>query len=134
MVDEFFKSFLEGSNIKTPEAVLEAFINKFSGTVNTEWFKVEDLYEAVFYHNGIEKIAKFSGDGTWHETGINTDKDLIPSAVKSAAEKNGEIMSSIEFRTAGSSKFEIVVRDSQMNRFLLIINDSGKLIKNKPII
>ena len=134
MVDAFFKSFLEGSSITAPDIVLGAFASIFPEAFNIEWLRNGDLYEAIFYDKDVEKIAKFNTKGSWLETGINREVNLIPLTIKSEAEKFGEIMNSIEFKTTDSRKFEIIVRDSRMNRFLLIISDSGDLINNRPII
>ncbi len=131
MSADFFNLFLEGSRIAAPDSVLESFRDRFPEALNIEWFRNGDLFEAIFHEHGIEKISKFSAGGSWIETGINLGIERIPADVSSTAETKGEIMNAIEFKTMTSKKFEIIVRDSHMNRFLLMISSSGDLVKSR---
>lgn len=134
MARDFFKSFFEKNFTKTPKPVQDSFKVKFPQAYNVEWHKHEAYYEAIFYINEIEIISKFEPDGTWIETGTNRDVSEIPNKIRQVSEIYGEIMNSIEFERSDSKKFEIIVRDTQLNRFLLIVDENGEVLKNKPMV
>jgi len=134
MSELFFKSWLTANATKAPEIVSKSFRMKFHGAINVEWFKTEDCYEAVFYDNDIEKISRFSHNGDWVETRTNLDMTALNDSVRHSAESFGEIMNAILIELPGLKKYEIIIRDKQLSRFLLILSDKGEMIKNQPII
>jgi hypothetical protein len=133
MSEIFFKSWLTGDAITAPEIVKESFKTKFGGAINVEWFRTDDCYEAIFYDNEIEKISKFSHEGSWIETRTNLDITVLNTDIKNPAEQCGEIMNAILIEMQDLKKYEIIIRDKQLNRFLLMLSDTGRIIKNQPI-
>lgn len=133
MAKDFFKSFFEKNIIRIPKEVLETFKDKFPFAYNVEWHKHKDCFEAIFYDNEIEIISKFNKEGIWIETSTNRDVSEIPENIRASAEIYGEIMNSIEFESPDSRKYEIIVRDTQLIRYLLIVNENGEIQKNDPI-
>ena len=107
---------------------------KFPGAINVEWFQTENDFEAVFYDNDTEKIARFSPEGEWIETRINLDITGLNNNIRISAEQHGEMMNAILIELHDEKKYEVIVRDEQLNRFLLILSDSGEIIKNQPIV
>jgi hypothetical protein len=134
MAKDFFKSLFERNIMKPPRKTMESFRRKYPGAHNIEWHKHEDVYEAIFYIDEIEIISKFSSAGKWLETGTNLHIHEIPENIKAAAELHGEIMNSIEFEREGLKKYEIIIRDTQLTRYLLIITEQGEIIKHDAIV
>ncbi|HJX71306.1 MAG TPA: hypothetical protein VJ346_05120 [Bacteroidales bacterium] len=134
MSEIFFKLWPTGSAISAPEIVRKSFNVKFPGAINIEWFQTEDSYEAVFYDADIEKISRFSQNGSWIETRTNLDITVLNTNVKISAERYGEIMNAILIELHDEKKYEVITRDKQLNRFLLILSHLGEIINNQPII
>ncbi|NJK85641.1 MAG: hypothetical protein HC906_06425 [Bacteroidales bacterium] len=109
---------------------MESFKSRFPDAYNIEWHKSTDYYEAIFYKGDVEHIAKFRVDGTCYETGINLDTAKLPEFIKQTASNHGEIMNAIEFDRNGLKEYEIIVRDTQLNRSLLIINQKGDVLEH----
>lgn len=133
MVENSFKLFFKGDVVPEPDIVREAFIRNFPDAINIEWLRIDKIYEAIFYDGSIEKIAKFTENGEWIETMTNLDVTVLDGKVRKSAEQYGEIMSSIEIETEELKKFEIIIRDKQLNRFLLIMSSNGEVQSNNLI-
>lgn len=73
----------------TPEAVLEAFSEKFPEIVKPKW-KEEDnnIWEANFVIKGVKYRADFEADGSWVETERDLIFDQLPLEVRAAIELN----------------------------------------------
>ncbi|MBN2214579.1 MAG: hypothetical protein JW723_10065 [Bacteroidales bacterium] len=133
MSENFFKSWLTGNAISTPETVRKFFNLGFPGAKNVEWFKTEDYYEAVFYEDDIEKICRFGTGGDWIETRINLDIADLNNNIRINAEQHGEIMNAILIELPDGKKYEVIIRNMQLKRYLLILAHSGEIIDNQPI-
>lgn len=134
MSEYFFTSWLEGNAISAPEIVRRSFDEKFPEAINVEWFQAEELYEAVFYDDDIEKISRFSPDGDWIETRTNLDITVLGNQIKVTAEKHGEIMNAILIEQQDGEKYEVIISDRLLKRYLLILSQSGKMILNQQIV
>ena len=133
MSENFFKLFFKGDFTVPPVVVRNSFSEKFPDAINVEWVKMDKDFEAIFYENNTEKIAIFKDDGKWLETKINLDVITLNPVIKNNAEKSGEIMNSIEIETDEAVNYEIIIRDKQLNRYLLILSSTGELKSNTPI-
>lgn len=134
MSEVFPGSLLEGNKIIAPVPVDKSFKTRFPGAINIEWFRFEDMYEAVFYENGTEKICKLSYEGEWIETRTNLDTSFLELKLKASAEQFGEIMNSILIESEDLNKYELITRDRQLNRFLLLLDESGEVINIQQIV
>jgi hypothetical protein len=134
MSESIFTSWLKGNTISAPENVRKSFSEKFPEAINVEWFQAEELYEAVFYDDDIEKISRFSPEGDWIETRTNLDIAVLGNHIKVAAEQHGEIMNAILIEQHGGKKYEVIISDTLLKRSLLILSQSGKMISNQQIV
>ena len=134
-MSEFFSApWFKGNAISAPEIVGRSFDEKFPEAINVEWFQTEELYEAVFYDNDIEKISRFSPEGDWIETRTNLDIEVLGNGIKETAEQHGEIMNAILIEQHDGEKYEVIISDRQLKRFLLILSRSGEVISNQLIV
>lgn len=134
MSETFPGSLLQGNKIVAPVPVDKSFRIKFPGAINVEWFVVEDVYEAIFYENDTEMICKLGYDGEWIETRTNLDTSFLEMNIKTSAEQYGEIMNSILIESLALKRYELIIRDKQLNRFLLLLDESGEVINVQQII
>lgn len=114
-----------------PEKVKETLSTQFPGALNVEWDSKEGVYEAVFYMDEIEFIAKISEEKGIIEYKKNLRLDELPSQIIGECVKSGEIMNAIAITKGNSVFFEVIVRDKKMERSALMLDKAGKLLENK---
>ena len=120
------------TSVTLPAPVKIAFAEKFGESLNVEWLQTDDFYEAIFYLEEIEHIARFDSTGKILNVKKNLSIHSIPSHIKEKAAKHGELMNVIEIYEDEIVAYELIVRDETLIRFSLLLNEKGGLIhKNK---
>lgn len=121
------------SNVSVPDEVKQSFLEKFGDSINVEWLHSDDFYEAIFYLGDIEHIAHFDSLGSL----INLKKNLsivsTPEHIKAKAAQHGELMNVIEIRENEVVGYELIVRDKELIRFSLLLNERGGLIQKTKL-
>ncbi len=116
------------SSVTLPQTVIDSFSIKFGESLNVEWLQTDDFYEAIFYLEEIEHIARFDSTGKI----INQKKNLpihsTPQHIKDKAAVHGELMNVIEICETEIVGYELIVRDDALIRFSLLLNEKGGLI------
>lgn len=128
-----FGKILKGAVVRIPAPVKEGFRVNFVDTRNIEWSRIKGLYEVIFYHEGKEKIARFDPDGTLLEYRINLQLETISPSVRDKAVSEGEIMNCIEFHSVDTIRYEFIVRDENLVRYLLLTDMSGNKIRKEKL-
>jgi len=127
-VKNFFQKILSGGkSTPVPANVKASFTQHFPEPLNTEWQKAGDQFEAVFYKDELEHIARFKADGEISCLKINLPLDSLPEIVYQAAKKHGELMNAISILCNGKRKYELIVRDLDLNRYFLLISPNGEV-------
>ena len=83
-MEKLFINLTDRNSIVPPESVEEAMIRHFSDAVNLEWFFENGLYEAIFYLDNREYIAKFDSNAKLTDYRINLSLDEIPENIAQA--------------------------------------------------
>lgn len=118
---------------KVPAKIKNLLFSAFPEAKNVEWESREDGYEAVFYVNEVEHIARITEkDGL---TGFkkNLKPEELPEAVSTECQKAGEIMNAIAIHTKNKILYEVIVRDHEFNRTLLLVSETGELLETNEI-
>lgn len=116
-----------------PEKVKSRLTEHFPEALNIEWEKKKDNYEAIFYVNEVEHIAKISEKNGLLEYKKNLKLDELPEVVSDECKKSGEIMNAIANYLEDNLFYEVIVRDKEFSRSLLLLNKDGKLLKSERI-
>ncbi len=133
-IKNFFLKILNGSKgINIPEAVTESFNKQFNNPLNVEWIKADGFFEAVFYENEHEHIARFSPEGKRISMKINLPLDIVPEVIKKTAEKHGELMNAIAIHLENEIKYELIIRDKKLIRYFLLLNSNGEVIEKEKL-
>ena len=127
-MEDFLKKVIEGSGIPAPESCLLSFNTNFINAINVEWFKKENHYEAIFYRDNLEHIALFDFAGDLMEYRQNLPVHYLPEHIRETAAGKGEIMSSVMRNKGNRLEYEIIVRNKELNRFLLTFSDNGNIV------
>jgi hypothetical protein len=118
---------------KIPDHIKSQLLQEFPDAINVDWDEKDDFFEAVFYINGSEYIAKISRDSELTSYQKNLKLDELPDEISSKCHPFGEIMNVIAIHTNKNDLYEVIVRDKDFNRTLLLLSNSGELLNSKRI-
>ena len=134
MEGNLLNKIISGSNIEPPKLINDVFLKEFKNAMNTEWYIKEDIYEAVFYLNEIEHIVHYNNSGVLIDKRKNLLIKDIPKYIEEVASNKGEIMNAVEISyLQDEPKYNIIVRNSELNRFMLLINNGGIIVEEKML-
>lgn len=133
-IKNFFQKIFSGSREpEVPKAVQQKFAEQFDQSINVEWQKAGDQFEAVFYRDDLEHIATYQSDGVMSCLKINLPLNDLPEMVAETVHKEGELMNAIQIDCNGGLQYELIVRDDELNRYFLLLTESGKVIKKEKL-
>lgn len=92
-----------------------------------------NYWEAIFYEKKVEKIARFDIEGKLLEHRVNLMGNAIPATISKALKDHHEIMNCIAIHSTGSVQYELIVRDKDLTRFLILIDQAGQIIKEEKL-
>jgi hypothetical protein len=111
-----------------PEPVRDELEKHFPNAINVEWEHKKNDYEAIFYLNDIEHIARISEAGELTEYKKNLWPEELPEAIAARSREMGEVMNSIAIFKSGACFHEVIIRDTLFKRKLLLFDEAGNLL------
>jgi len=132
-VENFFKNILNDNTITPPEPILNHFQKKFANAVFVEWYSDNEFYEAIFYEDDFERIAKYDLDNNFINVKTNISPNLLPESIKEKDLSYGELMNCIIIDNKKEKDYEIIYRDSELIRYLLFLDQNGTEIKHQKL-
>lgn len=129
----FLKSVFEGTGISPTKVCLQAFAQNFEKAINVEWYDKKDYFEAIFYKDNIEHIAMFDKTGNLLEYKLYLPEGYLPELIKNKVEAKGEIMNTVMRNKGNKVEYEVIVRDKELNRYVLTLSDVGSLCEEKKL-
>ncbi len=130
-MERLFNNLITGNTVSPPDHVIETVYNEFENPINIEWYVKNDIYEAIFYENNQEHIARINSKGILVDYRINLPLDSLPGKIKTFVELKGEIMNVVSINDKINISYEIIVRDSKLNRYMIIVNNKGIITEEK---
>lgn len=124
---------LKFSSVSLPAKVKNSFFEKFGDSLNVEWLRTDDFYEAIFYREEIEHIARFDSTGKLLNLKRNLPIHVTPVHIKTKAADHGELMNVIEISENEIVGYELIIRDEELIRFSLLLNEKGGLIQKSKL-
>jgi hypothetical protein len=131
-VDFFSKIFGDGKTGPSRK-IREGLSKRFPDARSVEWNNQNGVFEAIFYDQDLEKIARFDHEGKLLEIRINLSPEDIPATVKASIDRELEIMNCIVADNNTSIFYELIVRNQSLVRFLIIVDESGAIKKNEKL-
>lgn len=130
-MENFLKKVIEGNGIRPTKVCTEAFNDNFRNAINVDWSQKGTDYEAVFYLDNIEHIAVFDMTGGLVKYKMYLTDKFLPVLIKENIEAKGEIMNVVCINERNSISYEVIIRDSELKRYLILINQLGKIISER---
>jgi len=128
----FTKIFNIG-NVLPSKQVRQGLLLQFPKARSVEWTDHRDYWEAIFYDKKVEKIARIDNRGKLIEYRVNLTGDAIPDTISKSLNNNHEIMNCIAIYTSGSIQYELIVRDNDLTRSLIILDQAGQIINEEKL-
>jgi hypothetical protein len=128
-----FSKLFRFVQVSPPEKVKDSFMEKFGESINIEWLQTEDCFEAIFYLDDVEHIAHFDSSGKLHNLKKNLSILSSPEQIKQKAAQYGELMNVIEIIEDEVVGYEIIIRDEDLIRYSLLLNEKGGLIQKSKL-
>jgi len=128
-----FRKIVMAAVVRVPATVRDGFNATFKGAKNIEWSRHRGLFEVIFYHEEKEMIARFDREGTLLEYRINLQLSAIDHSVRGKASSEGEIMNCIEVHSLDEVRYEFIVRDKKLKRYLLLTDIEGNRIMKEKL-
>jgi hypothetical protein len=128
----FLKIFKSQSK-SIPEEVSKQLQISFPNAKNIDWEIKGEIFEAIFYLNDIEHIAKISQNGNLIEYKKNLWIEELPESVKIGGNSLGEIMNVIVIYVGSEKFYELIVRNEKLDRFEYLFNEHGVVLKSKNL-
>lgn len=113
--------------------IREGLSKRFPDARSVEWNNHKGVFEAIFYDNELEKIARFDHEGKLIECRINVSSGDIPAIVKASIGNELEIMNCIVADNNASIFYELIVRNQSLVRFLIIVDEGGAIRSNEKL-
>ena len=129
----FQKIFISNKEIQVPEIIKQNFKVQFSDSLNTEWQKNSDNFEVVFYKDELEHIATYNNEGIIICMKINLPLSDVPEIINQAARNQGELMNAILIECNESKEYELIVRDKQLIRYTILLDDNGSILYKEKL-
>jgi hypothetical protein len=132
-MNDFFHKLIRGDTTAPPEPVLASLHENFSRPYNIEWLRRDQYYEAIFYIFNREYLARFRKDGGLVDYKVNMPVESLPSKILGKVRSRGEIMNAVVIHAGSGVRYEIIYRDRELNRFLLLIDENTVVISEKAL-
>jgi len=133
IVKKELMNIIESNAINVPKACTEALEKSFSRAINIDWQQVQANFEAIFYQDDLEYIALFQADGMLIEYRKIVPAGYLPFAIRQLVLEKGEVMNRLMVNRGNELFYEVIYRDEALNRFMLLINDQGNIIKHQKL-
>lgn len=130
---DFFSKIYRDSKTGPSRKIREGLSKRFPDARSVEWNNQNGVFEAIFYDQDLEKIARFDPDGKLIECRINLSPEDIPATVKASIDRDLEIMNCIVADNNASIFYELIVRNQSLARFLIIVDESGEIKRNEKL-
>lgn len=127
------KNLFQRKNLRLPADVLKRFADSFHKSINIEWSKAGKVYEALFYENELEKIARFDKKGNLIEIRTNISTSDLPNDLINLANSHGELMNAIQILRDNQTFHEIIVRQDAVKRYMLLVDQYGEILKKEKL-
>ncbi|WP_421878993.1 hypothetical protein [Marinoscillum sp.] len=125
---QFIQNLLNGSREQPPASCMDTFRSSFTDAIAQEWSLVGEHYEVVFYRNSLEHTARFTQNGVLLDYRLKLTADLLPPAILKTVRAKGELMNSVLMNMGRSIVYEMIIRDSNLNRYQLELNELGEVL------
>ena len=130
---KIFQHIFRNDNPEIPRIVEKNFKSLFKHANSIEWISSSNEYEALFYDKGIEKIARFSSNGSLIEVRVNHSPQDFDRFRLSPQYFESTIMNYIEINKEDSTFHELIIKQADFKRLLILLNNKYEIVKEEVL-
>ncbi len=130
-VSNIFSVLFRKPKFHPPKKIQQHLLDKFPDIINVEWNKNDDNFEAIFYKDNVEYIAILNTEGQLIEYRKFLPVDYMPEVIKTELLTKGEIMDVVMINKGNGFTYEVILRDKELIRFLLLIDETGNILEER---
>jgi len=133
-MDDLIKKIFSGDGPEPPEPVVRSLNEQFGDDLlNLEWSSNHGLFEALFYFEMKEHLARFLKSGEMLEYRVNLPREDWPGFLTAITGERGEIMNVLEVHTPEQQFFDIIVRDNKLLRSEISMDSEGRIVSERTL-
>jgi hypothetical protein len=125
-----FGKIFQSQSKQIPGKVKKQLDKSFPGAKNIDWEIKNDIFEAIFYLDDVEHIAKFMKEGSVLEYKKNLWLNELPAQINKSGGAFGEIMNGIVVNRDNVLFYELIIRDTKLDRYVYLFDDKGNLMES----
>lgn len=129
----FFTRLFRKPAFTPPKNVLDAFTLLFPEVINIEWSLAKELYEVIFYKDQVENIAVFNQSASLIMHKMFLSEEYLPEPIKEILTHKGEIMNVVMINHGNLLTYEIIFRDTQLNRYVVTFDILGNMVEQHAL-
>ncbi|MEQ8581586.1 hypothetical protein [Marinoscillum sp.] len=127
------KKVIDGNEVTPPASCLLTFDKNFPKAISIDWSEREAKFEAIFYQEDIEYIAVFHPQGLLEKYTMYLTPELLPVSIKTHMDQLGEIMNAVLINEGNQLLYEVIIRDADLKRYMLIVDQLGKILEERKL-
>jgi hypothetical protein len=132
-MSEFLKRVIGSTGFQPPRPCLNSFLREFGDAVRTDWSVRDTYYEAIFYKDSLEHIACYDSEGILLEYRMFLPREYLPSCILDQLADRGEVMNSVLINQGNSIQYEVIIRDQEEKRYLLLYSGTGRVLEESRL-
>jgi hypothetical protein len=129
----FWNKIFKGSVFNPPRQIVDAFELLFPNSINTEWSKNADQFEAIFYKDQVECIATFNKDAGLLVHKMYLNENYLPETIKAELATKGEIMNVVLINRGNTVTYEVIYRDKNLIRYVIEYDIIGGVVNDRKL-
>lgn len=90
-------------------------------------------YEALFYENKLERIARFDQSGNLIEVRTNISPMDTAALKNDQVRQMGDLMNYIQIKRGERTTHELIIRRPDHTRLLILLDDTYAIIRQEPL-
>ena len=127
----FYQKILIHNTAIIPSSIEKRFRDFFRHPKCVEWSKTGDHFEALFFENSHEKIARFDQSGKLLEIRTNQPPLEFAAPENHPVRAKGDLMNYIQIQSGKSSFHELIIRKPDLKRILVFLDDRYEIIREE---
>ena len=129
----FYSNLFHHTSSDIPQKVEKTFKKTFHRPVDVEWIVTGNDFEALFYENKQERIARFDPSGNLIEVRTNITPLDQHAIVNPTVREMGDLMNYIQIDRSGNITHELIIKKPDFTRILVLLNDKFEVIRQESL-
>lgn len=133
IMDKLLKQLVDGTGVTPPPLCAQSFASKYPQAINPEWQIRGERFEVIFHLETTEYVAEFDSNGLLVKYTMQLTVESLPGFVSNQLSQKGELMNAVLVNEGNQISYEIIYRNADLSRFMMVLDQSGNIITEKEL-